>query len=406
MMRLFIAVACAGFLLAQTSPGPAHRAPVEDAWDLLAKGNRQEAIRLLHDIIRTHPGDADARLLLGSVLSEDGDRSESIAQLSEAVRLRPRSAEAHNALGEAYSNFAETKEARAEFEKAVAVDPRFAQAQVNLGLILLEAGEARAAAEHLDRAIQVLGETPDAAYPRYLRAKVYMEQNQVDKAAAQLKDAVSLRPDFAEAWSDLGQARKTLLDDAGALAAFERAVELQPQDDVAQYRLGAEYLEQGNTHFAVVHLRKAFSLNPENQSTLYSLQLALREDGQPEQAAAVKQKLEQLLRQRDTASQNALRAVQLNNQGTELQKAGNLRGALEKYRAALGLYPEHVGIRVNYAVALLRLGLWSEGISELREAVRREPDNPVLKQALADALAQAPAKSAGHSPNALPVPPH
>jgi len=320
--------------------------------------------------------------------------------------LRPRSAEAHNALGEAYSNFAETKEARAEFEKAVAVDPRFAQAQVNLGLILLEAGEARAAAEHLDRAIQVLGETPDAAYPRYLRAKVYMEQNQVDKAAAQLKDAVSLRPDFAEAWSDLGQARKTLLDDAGALAAFERAVELQPQDDVAQYRLGAEYLEQGNTHFAVVHLRKAFSLNPENQSTLYSLQLALREDGQPEQAAAVKQKLEQLLRQRDTASQNALRAVQLNNQGTELQKAGNLRGALEKYRAALGLYPEHVGIRVNYAVALLRLGLWSEGISELREAVRRKPDNPVLKQALADALAQAPAKSAGHSPNALPVPPH
>ncbi|MGH9664699.1 MAG: tetratricopeptide repeat protein, partial [Bryobacteraceae bacterium] len=250
-------------------------------------------------------------------------------------------------------------------------------------------GEAGAAAEHLDSAIQALGQIPDAAYPRYLRAKVYTEQNQVDKAAAELKDAVSLRPDFAEAWSDLGQARKTMLDDAGALAAFARAVELQPEDDIAQYRLGAEYLEQGNTNRAVVHLRKAFSLKPENQSTLYSLQLALRKDGQLEQAAAVKQKLEQLLRQRDTASQNALTAVQLNNQGAALQKAGDLQGALEKYRAALGLNPEHVGIRVNYAVALLRLGHRSEGISELREAVRRQPENPRLKQALAEALAQA-----------------
>lgn len=65
MTRWLAALACAGFLLAQ-------RTPVEDAWDLLAKGQRKEAIRLLHEIVKTHPGDADARLLLGSVLMEEG----------------------------------------------------------------------------------------------------------------------------------------------------------------------------------------------------------------------------------------------------------------------------------------------------------------------------------------------
>jgi len=378
-MRFLTTLACAGLLLAQ-------RPPVEEAWDLLAKGERKQAIGVLNGIIKATPRDADARLVLGSVLMEDGERAESIAQLSEAVRLLPRSAQAHNALGEAFNNFGETKAARGAFEKAVGLDPKFAEASVNLGLVLVQAGEFSAAAGHLDRALSRLGTSPEAANPHYLRAKVYTEENEVEKAAAQLKEAVSLRPDFAEAWSDLGQARKTLLDDPGALAAFQRAVELSPGDAVAQYRLGAAYLHEAKTLEAIQHLQEALRLNPENQSTLYSLQLALRADGQLEQAAQVKKKLADLLRKRDKASEDALTAVQLNNQGADREKAGDLRGALEKYRAALDLYPEHVGIRVNVAAALLRLGQRTEGISELREALRRDPGNTAVKEALDLAL--------------------
>ncbi|MEO7142809.1 MAG: tetratricopeptide repeat protein, partial [Bryobacteraceae bacterium] len=320
------ALACAGLLLAQ-------RAPVESAWDLLAKGDRSGAIRLLRQIIEGNPRDADARLLLGSVLMEDGERSESIAQLSEGVRLRPKSSEGQNALGEALVHFGEPKAARGPFEKAVELDPKFAQARVNLGLVLLEADELGPAARQLDRALDLLGNTPDAAYPRYLRAKVYTEQNDVGKAAGELKEAVALRPDFAEAWSDLGLARKTLLDDDDALKAYQRAVDLSPDDAVAQTRLGSQYLHQGQAHSAVAHLREAMRLNPKDQPALYNLQLALRQDGQLEQADAVKGKLEELLRARAKADQNALTAIQLNNRGAELEKAGDRRGALEKYRA-------------------------------------------------------------------------
>ena len=382
------AVAAVRFLSAQP-------APVEDAWKLLAKGQRQQAIALLHRIIQNNPRNADARLLLGSVLQEGGDRSESIAQLTEAVRLRPRSAEAQNALGEAFNAFGDAKSARAPFEKAVLLDPEFAQARVNLGLILLQAGEMEAAGLQLDRAIELFGHRADAAYAHYLRAKVCSDKSEVDKAAAHLKEAVSLRPDFAEAWSDLGQARKTLLDDDGALSAFEKAVALDAGDAVAQTRLGEEYLSLEKAHLAVAHLQEAVRLDPDNQSTLYNLQAALREDGQTAQADAIKQKLAELLHKKDRDDQNSVTAIQLNNQGADLEKAGDLRGALEKYRAAVDLYPEHAGVRVNYAIALLRLGQWGQGLAELREAVRRDPGNALLNAALADALTQAPVEFGG-----------
>ena len=344
----------------------------------------------LHEIIQASPNDADARLLLGSVLAEDGDRAESIAQLTEAVRLRPRSAEAHNALGEAYNGFGNTKMAREEFEKTVVLDPAFAQGHVNLGQILAQTGEFAAAAKPLDRALQLLGAKPDAAYPHYLRAKVNTEFNETRQAVAHLNQAVSLRPDFAEAWSDLGQARKTLLDEAGALEAFKKAVAAGPDDPIAQYRLASEYLQQGENHLAVQHLQKALSLSPDDQSTLYALQTALRRDGQVEEAKQAKERLAELLRKRDKAAQDALIAVQLNNQGAELEKAGNLREAVEKYRLALELSPDHLGFRVNYAAALLHLGQWSQGVEELREALRRDPDNAKIKTALDTALAHAP----------------
>lgn len=383
MMRFAAVLFCAGMLCAQ-------KARVEQAWKLAANGQNDQAIRLLDGVVRDEPLNADARLLLGSLLAEAGKQTEAIAQLSEVVRLRPQSAEAQNALGEAYNKFGDIKAARGPFEKAVALNPSFAAAQVNLGLVLVQAGEWQSAAAHLDRAIQLLGHTVDAAYPHYLRAKVFSALNDTSQALKQLQEAVALRPDFAEAWSDLGLARKATLDDAGALAAYKRAVELNPSDAVAQYRLGAEYLRGGQTHAAVEHLEQAYRLNPEDQSTLNSLQSALRQDGKPDEANRIRQKLTELLRKKDQISQNALAAVRLNNEGASLEKSGDLRGALEKYREALNLNPEHNGIRVNYAVALLRLGQWTEGLMQLHEALRRDPGNTKIQAALKDAISQAP----------------
>jgi tetratricopeptide (TPR) repeat protein len=382
IVRFSLGLVCAALLLAQQ--------PLDRAWQLTANGRPAEAIAILQRLVAVEPNNADARLLLGSLLMEQNKKTESIAQLTAAVRLRPKSDEAQNALGEAYTKFGDTADARVAFEKAVALKPTSGIAQSNLGQALLAAGDAKAAAQHLDQAIHLLGKTDDAADAHYLRAKLYTQDEDTQQAVTHLEQAVAIRPNFAAAWSDLGQARRTLQDDPGALAAFERAVASDPRDSVALYRLGAEYLRQDKPHLAVESLDKAYRLTPEDQSTLNALQTALRRDGNPEAADRIKKQLTDLLRDKDRVNQNHLAGVKLNNEGSDLEKAGNLPGALAKYREAARLYPEHAGIRTNYGVALLRLGEWTEGLEELHQALLNDPKNEHLRAVLKDALAQAP----------------
>jgi Flp pilus assembly protein TadD len=386
IVRFIAAALLAGVLCAQ-KPG------VEQAWDLLAQDKRSEAAALLRDALRTRPDDAEAHLLLGSILAEAGDIAEAIPHLREGVRLQPKAAVAHNALGEALSDSGNLAQARDAFEKAVELDPQFAQARENLGRILLQSGDLAGAAEELDRAIQLFGETEAAASSRYLRARVHTQSGEITEAERELRRAVTLRPAFAQAWSDLGNVRKSLGDDAGALAALQRAVQLNPDGSVAQTRLGSLYLQLGKPLDAVPHLERAVRLSPDDQTALNSLQLALREIGRTEQADEAKARLAEIFRRRDRDSQNALSAVRLNNEGAALQKGGNVAAAAAKYRAALELNPGHAGIRVNYAIALLRLGRWEQGLAELRAAVRQDPSNQTFRQALDDALAQAPSSS-------------
>lgn len=322
--------------------------------------------------------------------SQNEEQNRTLAEAEQVAQQHPQSAEAQNALGEALDEARLFDAAREAFERAIQLQASYGQAYLNLGLVSLQLNAPDKAAPNLDRAIKLLGNTPEAGYAFYVRAKIYTAQDKYDDALHALNKAVALRPDLAEAWSDLGETRKAKLDDRGALAAFKKAVALEPNDPVAQYRLGAEYLREDNAALAAVHLQIAYKRNPQDQSVLNALQSALRKQGKTAQADQIRAQLAKVLRDRDQAMQNAVTAVRLNDEGASLEKQGNLQAALDKYRQASQLYPDHVGIRVNYAIALLRLGHWTDGLNELHEALRRDPGNTQIRLALKDALSQAP----------------
>ncbi len=317
-------------------------------------------------------------------------RATGLTEAEQVAQQHPQSAEAQNAWGEALDEAGRFDAARQSFERAIQLKTGYGQAYLNLGLVSLQLNATNKAALNLDQAIKLLGNTPEAGYALYLRAKVYTAHENYDDALRALNKAVTLRPDLAEAWSDLGETRKAKLDERGALAAFKKAVDLDPDDPVAQYRLGAEYLRQDNAALAAVHLQIAYKRNPQDQSVLNALQNALRKQGKTAQADQIRVQLARVLRDRDQAMQNAVTAVRMNDEGASLEKQGNLQAALEKYRQASQLDPDHVGIRVNYAIALLRLGHWTDGLNQLHEALRRDPGNAKIRLALNDALSQAP----------------
>jgi tetratricopeptide (TPR) repeat protein len=120
----------------------------------------------------------------------------------------------------------------------------------------------------------------------------------------------------------------------------------------------------------------------------------LRQDGQLKEADEIKQQLAVLLNQDQADTEIDMKAVKLNNEGAKLQSTGDLRGAAEKYGEAARLSPKNVPIRVNYAIAMLRLGQWSDGLNELHASLLLDPNNTKIRAALRDALAQAPADAA------------
>ena len=293
----------------------AHEPPLETAWRFAAQGDHIQAIGILQDLLKREPANVDAHLLLGSLLSEDGKGDSALTELVEAVRLRPKSSEAFNTLGEAYNKTGDLPEARRAFERAVALQPSFAIAQENLGAVLLRQGEIPQAAQHLDAAIPLLGNSQDAADAEYLRGRISSTQDNFPAACKHLERAVSIRPDFAEAWSELGLARKAKGDDSGALSALQKAIALNPQSAIAQYRLGVEYLRSAQPDLALPPLEAAYRLQPEDQSTLNALQNTLQRLGRHDDAAVLRAKLAELLRTRDRKRQNNIKALEINNEG-------------------------------------------------------------------------------------------
>jgi tetratricopeptide (TPR) repeat protein len=356
---------------------------------LIAAGSYPEAVALLEGTIARHPDDADARLLIGTALALLPSRGEALEQLQAAVRLRPDSAPAHDALGMAYSRFVEPELARRAFERAVELDPGLVRARVHLALNLAGRGDAEAALEQLAAAIAGAGDAPEAAYAHYVTGLIHSERDEPEPAAEAFEKAVALRPDDAAALLQLGTARRRLLDHAGSLQAFRRAVELTPADARARYELGRELLEADQPAEAVTHLRAALSSSPDDRSALYSLARALQLDGRPEEARELLARLREIAGRSGLDDQSTFEAGRLNNAGIELEQSGRLAAAVERYRAALELDPLNPVFRRNLALALCRLGEWSEGARELEEVLRLDPDDEQASRALYIALEKA-----------------
>ncbi len=121
--------------------------------------------------------------------------------------------------------------------------------------------------------------------------------------------------------------------------------------------------------------------------------LALRKTGRLEEAKPIEERMTELQHQSDRASEVGLTASVLNSEGIKLEKSRDIQTALAKYRAALDLDPTGFGFRLNYALALCRLGRWQDGVVELREVLRLDPDNADAAKALYIASEQAKARS-------------
>lgn len=146
--------------------------------------------------------------------------------LSSAIESGRGYADAHHMLGLCYAMTEWRDEALASFDAAIRLNPRYVEAHLNRSIVLSDLGRAEEAAAALSQAHE-FGRVDNTGFPAVIAnrlanmhaelGRAYREAGASDKAVAQFRDALGMRPGFADLRLELA---RTLLE----LGSFDDAI--------------------------------------------------------------------------------------------------------------------------------------------------------------------------------------
>ena len=142
------------------------------------------------------------------------------------------------------------------------------------------------------------------------------EQRKPDEAIAAYNKALSIKPDYAEAYNNMGNALKDQGKLDEAIAAYNKALSIKPDYANAYNNMGVTLQEQGKLDDAIAAYNKALSIKPDY-------------------------------------------ADAYNNMGNALQEQGKLDDAIAAYNKALSIKPDHAEARAQCLHQLAHICDWS-----------------------------------------------
>ncbi|MDD5198498.1 MAG: tetratricopeptide repeat protein, partial [Terrimicrobiaceae bacterium] len=208
----------------------------------------------------------------------------------------------------------------------------------------------------------------------------------VDDGIASYKKALALKPDYAEAHYNAGNAfsRKGLADEA--IAHYRRALELQSDYPEADLNLGVALARQGRGDDAVAHFQRALEMKPDYAEAHYNLGIALFQRGRADDAVAHFRRALEI--QPDYAEAH-------HNLGIALLSQGRVREAVVHYQRALEIHPQSASWLNDLAWVLATCPEASLRDSDRAIALARRANelagggNPMILRTLAAACANA-----------------
>jgi tetratricopeptide (TPR) repeat protein len=171
-------------------------------------------------------------------------------------------------------------------------------------------------------------------------------------------------------------------DFKGALAAFQRGVELAPDNLTIRHKMATALSLTGDIRGAVSQFQEVLRRSPDFAGAHYSLAVLLLSNGQLDQAI---ERLTAAVRYDPTYLEAR---VQLAN---ALRWRGRLDESLREYAETIKMDPRMGEARFGYALALVRSRRYEAARDSLVEDLGLYPDRTEFSHALARLLAAAPA---------------
>jgi tetratricopeptide (TPR) repeat protein len=348
--------------------------------------------------LRVDPESAAALFGLGRAEQGLGRHEAAIGHFEAALAIEPEGTAAHRPLAVSYAEtgnaeIAAAHEAEAGEGRFTLDDPRIAALEtLSVGAYLHFAEAVRAlAAEDLPAAAQAdqqaLAADPGNVDARLHLALVLARARQIEAAKRELEEVIVRAPDNARARILLGAALMTQGDLAGAATSLEAALAADPRSVDALVALGTLAEQRSDLSDAETRYRRAVELDPGSSENRFQHARVLGKMGRLDEAKA---ELEALV-ERDREFGEAILSL-----GFQLEQAGEIEAALERYRAAAGLGdqpqvqgiamvrardlvegagepPATVAASLAMANALARLGRYEEAAETFDRAVELDP---------------------------------
>ena len=182
-------------------------------------GEHDRAARAFEEVLRDEPMNGRAWAYLGIAYAHLGRGPDAEAALSRSLGLIPSNGEAWFHLGVSRGLRGEWDEAASAFRRAVAYLPDDLVAWHRLGVALSESGDEESAAAAFERALvlsrETGGLTPESPVPQ--RPDAHLKEVQEPEG-----------PREARSWLDLALSLLSLGEEEEAMAAYERALALDP----------------------------------------------------------------------------------------------------------------------------------------------------------------------------------
>jgi len=230
-----------------------------------------------------------------------------------------------------------------------------------LGLLAESRGEIERAERDIRNSISL---NPNFSYPHFDLGCVLQSKGDFAGAERELRFSLELGPDFSFAHYELARCLEAQGDLAGAEAELNRSIELKSDFSFAYYYLGRLLEARGDYASAENELRRSIELNPDFSFAHYDLGRLLEARGDYEGA------------------EEALRAsIELNpdfswahyHLGRLLEAGRDWVGAEEEFLRCLALDSDFALCRLDYAKVLAKTGRYGKAAAEFLKASRTDP---------------------------------
>jgi tetratricopeptide (TPR) repeat protein len=354
-------------------------------------------------LLKSSPDNIDAHKLLGRIyLRQLSDASnavsstspsgnaldQAITEFEKIVALQPKDVEDRMVLGQLYTVKHDPKKAEEEFKTAQAIEPDSEEVVLNLARLYAESGDIAHAVKVIE-AVPVNDRSPKM---EVALGAAYDQLKQPKDAIAAYQRAADMDPGDAHTLDALGQAllADNQLDEA--LKQFKLLAESDPEDTEALVHIGEIQRRQGKYEDALATIRKARKQDPSSLEAGYNEALLLDVLGRFDEAAQTYEKMVDLTSHANGAYTNEEKT----NRGFFLERLGQVYHEENKTDQAIATYQKMIDLGGDTALRGLEAQIevygeakmFDKAVELAHKAVESKPKDLDLKLMLAGTLVE------------------